>query len=228
MMGPQASMPAIKAILWDNDGVLVDTEFLYRDATREVLATIGIELTDEQYRELFLKQNNGAWHLAAERGYRENEIAAMRRTRDERYATLLAARNHVIAGVEDVLKELHGRYAMGVVTSSQRTHFDIIHAATGLMRYFDFVLAREDYTNSKPDPEPYRAGIARTGFTADECIAIEDTPRGLIAATAAGLRCIVVPNALTLGGDFKAAHKVLAHIRELPRLLAAVEQGAPV
>ena len=61
-------MPAIKAILWDNDGVLVDTEFLYRDATREVLATIGIELTDEQYRELFLKQNNGAWHLAAERG----------------------------------------------------------------------------------------------------------------------------------------------------------------
>ena len=221
-------MPSIKAILWDNDGVLVDTEFLYRDATREVLATIGVNLTDDQYRQLFLKQNNGAWHLAAELGCSEHEIAAMRQARDRRYSELLRSRDHVIAGVEEVLQTLHGRYAMGVVTSSRRVHFDIIHAATGLMRYFDFVLAREDYGNSKPDPEPYVAGIAKTGFRPDECIAIEDTPRGLLAATAAGLRCIVVPNELTLGGDFRAAHKVLTHIRELPRLLAEAEHSAPV
>jgi HAD superfamily hydrolase (TIGR01509 family) len=212
-------MPAFKAILWDNDGVLVDTEHLYRDATRAVLATVGVDLSDDQYRELFLSQNNGAWHLAAELGHSETAIASMRKDRDARYSALLRARNHTMAGVEEVLQQLHGHYAMGVVTSSQRTHFEIIHAATGLMRYFDFVLTREDYVNSKPDPEPYLAGIAKTGFSAGECIAVEDTPRGLTAATGAGIKCVVIANELTAGGDFTAAHKILRDIRELPALL---------
>ena len=212
-------MPAIKAILWDNDGVLVDTEHLYRDATREILKGVSVNLSDEQYRDLFLSQNSGAWHLAAALGHSEAAIARMREARDARYSELLRARNHAIDGVEDVLRQLHGRYAMGVVTSSQRTHFEIIHAATGLLRYFDFVLTREDYANSKPDPEPYLAGIAKTGFGAGACVAVEDTPRGLTAAAAAGLKCFVIQNALTAGADFSAAHRILRDIRELPALL---------
>jgi beta-phosphoglucomutase-like phosphatase (HAD superfamily) len=114
------------------------------------------------------------------------------------------------------------------VTSSQRRHFEIIHAATGLLRYFDFVLTREDYANSKPDPEPYLAGIAKTGLGAGDCIAIEDTPRGLTAATGAGIECVVIPNALTAGGDFTAAYRVLRDIRELPAVLDQWHQRAPV
>ncbi len=209
-----------KAILWDNDGVLVDTEHLYRDATRAIMAKAGFHLTDEQYRELFLSQNRGAWHLLAEKkGYSEAELAHMRSERDDLYCDLLRARKHTIDGVEDVLRSLHGRYAMGIVTSCQRRHFDIIHSGTGLLPYFDFVLAREDYGNSKPDPEPYVAGIAKTGFRAEECIAIEDTPRGLTAAIGAGIKCVVIPNGLTADADFPGAHQVLRNIRELPALL---------
>jgi len=214
-------MSRFKAILWDNDGVLVDTEHLYRDATRQIMAAVGFNLSDEQYRDLFLSQNHGAWHLLAAQGHSEAALVRMRAERDDLYSTLLRARNHTIEGVAEVLQALHGRYAMGVVTSSQRKHFEIIHAQTGLLRYFDFVLAREDYANSKPDPEPYLAGIAKTSLRADDCIAIEDTLRGLTAATSAGLKCMVIPNALTSGGDFSAAYKVLRDIRELP---AALEQ----
>jgi HAD superfamily hydrolase (TIGR01509 family) len=221
-------MTGFKAILWDNDGVLVDTEHLYLQATREILATAGVALSDAQYCDLFLNQNNGAWHLASELGHSAPAIARMREARDARYSALLRVRNHTIAGVEDVLKSLHGRYAMGVVTSSQRCHFDIIHAATGLMRYFDFVLTREDYVNSKPDPEPYRAGIAKTGLRAHECIAVEDTLRGLTAATAAGMKCVVIPNALSAGRDFSAAHRVLSHIGEFPAVLDEARQLAPI
>lgn len=212
-------MSAFKAILWDNDGVLVDTEHLYRDATRQIMAKVGFQLSDEQYRELFLTQNHGAWHLLAQRGYSEPELARMRAERDDLYSDLLGKRNHTIAGVEDVLRSLHGRFAMGVVTSSQRRHFEIIHTQTGLLGYFDFVLAREDYGNSKPDPEPYLAGIAKTGLCTAECVAIEDTQRGLMAAVGAGIKCIVIPHGLTAGGDFSMAHKVLRNIRELPALL---------
>ena len=206
-----------KAILWDNDGVLVDTEHLYCEATRQVFASAGIVIGDDDYRSMFLTGNMGAWQLLT--GRSESEIARIRDERNEIYSTLLRGRDHAIDGVKDVLQALHGRYAMGVVTSSRRDHFEIIHATSGLLPYFDFVLTREQYANSKPDPEPYLAGIAKTGFSAAQCLAVEDTPRGLTAATGAGAQCVVIPNALTSGGNFAAAHKVLRDIRELPAIL---------
>ena len=66
------------AILWDNDGVLVETEHLYFEATRDVMSEAGVELDQETYREYFLKRSSGAWHLIAERGYSEADIARMR------------------------------------------------------------------------------------------------------------------------------------------------------
>ena len=68
----------VKAILWDNDGVLVDTEHLYFAATQHVLASAGISLTQEQYIELFLMQGKGAWHLAEERGVPSVDIDRLR------------------------------------------------------------------------------------------------------------------------------------------------------
>src|SRR6187200_2904672 len=103
-------MSAIKAILWDNDGILVDTEHLYSKATRQVLGRVGVELSDGEYRELFLTQNHGAWHLAAARGHSEDELELLRAERGELYCELLRGRNHAIDGVEDILQTLHGTY----------------------------------------------------------------------------------------------------------------------
>lgn len=217
-----------KAILWDNDGILVDTEHLYCEATRQVFAGAGITLGDADYREMFLTGNMGAWQRLTAQGRPQAEIARIRDERNEIYSTLLRGRDHAIDGVREVLQSLHGRYAMGVVTSSRRDHFEIIHATTGMLTYFDFVLTREQYVNSKPDPEPYLAGIAKTGFSAAQCLAVEDTPRGLTAATGAGARCVVIPNALTATGDFTTAYKVLRDIRELPALLGERAGSTPV
>ena len=210
-----------KAILWDNDGVLVDTEHLYCEATRQVFAGAGIVLGDDDYRDMFLTGNMGAWHRLTAQGRPPADIARIRDERNEIYSSLLHGCDHAIDGVHEVLESMHGRYAMGVVTSSRRDHFEIIHGKTGLLKYFDFVLTREQYVNSKPDPEPYLAGINKTGFSAAECIAVEDTPRGLISATAAGAQCVVIPNALTSRGDYTAAYRILRDIRELPALLDA-------
>ena len=75
----------IDAIFWDNDGVLVDTEHLYFEATRDVLDTIEIPLTEDDYRELFLLQGRGAWHLAEARGIPPPEVEALRQRRNARY-----------------------------------------------------------------------------------------------------------------------------------------------
>ncbi|MBI4207568.1 MAG: HAD family phosphatase [Betaproteobacteria bacterium] len=209
----------LKAVLWDNDGVLVDTEHLYFVATRDVLATRGIELSEAQYLELFLQQSRGILHFAEEHGWTEDEFQLIRRERSALYSALLRENARVINGVEEVLATLHGRYTMGIVTSSQREHFDIIHAASGLLRYFDFVLAAGDYSHPKPHPAPYLKAVERAGVAKDACIVIEDSERGLAAARAAGLKCVIVPSRLTAGRPFTGAYRVLGDIREVLSLL---------
>ena len=205
----------IQAIFWDNDGVLVETEHLYFQATQEILASIDIPLTREDYIALFLVQGRGAWHMAEQRGVPAVEIERLRHERNVRYSELLAQATRVMAGVTEVLDALHGRYVMGVVTSSRRDHFDVIHRNTGLLKYFDFVLTASDFSRVKPDPEPYLRAVERSGVPKEACMAIEDSARGLESARAAGIGCIVVPTELTRQSNFTGADKVLGSIGEL-------------
>jgi HAD superfamily hydrolase (TIGR01509 family) len=213
-------MRMIKAIFWDNDGVLVDTERLYFLATQQVLATVGIALTAAQYIDLFLVQGKGAWHLAADQGLSPRAIEQLRHARNTLYSTMLRQEPLLIEGVQGVLDALHATYVMGIVTGSEHDHFALIHQTTGLLPYFHFVLTARDYTHSKPHPEPYLLAVERSGFRQEECLVIEDSERGLAAATAAGIRCIIVPSAFTRGSTFAGAYKVLASLTELLAVLS--------
>jgi len=209
----------ITTILWDNDGILVDTEGLYYQATREVMAEFQIDLTPEQYRRYCLHDNRGAWHLAQARGHSRRDIDAARNRRNDRYTELLAAESRIIDGVRETLEALHGRVRMGVVTSSMKCHYDVIHESTGLRDFFDFVIAADDVVETKPNPELYVKGLTAASATPDQAIAVEDSYRGLCAATAAGIRCYVVPTEWTNDGDYSAAAAVLPSVREVPPLI---------
>ena len=80
----------------------------------------------------------------------------------------------------------------------------------------DFVLTREDYTNTKPHPEPYLTAMGRHGLRPDQCIVVEDSERGLVAATAAGVDCIIVLSEWTKDGDFTKAVAVVEDITGVP------------
>jgi HAD superfamily hydrolase (TIGR01509 family) len=215
----------LRAILWDNDGVLVDTEQLFYEANRELFLPLGLELSAQHFFDWYLADNCGAWHLLQPK-LSEAQMEAERSARNVRYAARLAA-EHIpaIDGVAEVLAALAPRLRMGVVTSSNRDHFDIIHGRLDLRQYFEFVLTHESYPHSKPSPDPYLLGLERMGVRADEALVIEDSPRGLQAATAAGIRCIILRNALTRHHDFPGAWRVvdtMAQVRaEVEALLAA-------
>jgi HAD superfamily hydrolase (TIGR01509 family) len=191
-------------LLWDHDGVLVDTEALYFQATREVLASVGVTLDEALYRQLFLVENRGAWHLAQRT---ERELTALKQRRNQRYTELLTSTDVYIPGALTMIAELAQRHRMAIVTSSRRAHFDAIHRARALPHHFELILAREDYAESKPDPEPYLTAVARLGASAADCLVIEDSERGLRAAHAAGLRCWVIPSSLTQDSDFTRAER---------------------
>ena len=209
----------IKAIFWDNDGVLVDTERLYFQATQETLDSVGVALDQERYIEFFLRQGRGAWHLLEERGVAAIDIERLRQRRNDLYSKLLQREACAIDGVAGTLEVLHGKFVMGIVTSSRRDHFDIIHARCDLLQYFDFVLTAADFDRVKPHPEPYLMALRRAGAAPGDCVAIEDSERGLQAATLAGIRCIVIPTPLTAGGNFAGALRVVDRVVDLPDVL---------
>ena len=203
-------------ILWDNDGVLVNTEGMYFQACKEALGSIGIGLTLEQFKEISLRRGESVFCLAAERGINAETVSRLRNERDRRYTELLTAQLPVNDGAREVLQVLHGRVRMGVVTSSRCQHFEATHANSGLIQYMDFVLTREDYTHSKPHPEPYLTAMQRHGLRPEHCIIVEDSERGLAAAAAAGVDCIIVLSEWTKGGDFSRAVAVFENISGVP------------
>lgn len=203
----------LKAILWDNDGVLVDTEKLYFQAGRETVAKHGLDLTSEMFIEQSLKKGLSVFDLLPNQD--PEWIAQLRMERNARYSELLRQGVDVIDGARETLAALDGRVRMGVVTGSRQDHFDIIHSHTDLLPFFEFVLAREGYEHGKPHPDAYLSAMRMHGLTANECIVVEDSERGCKAGADAGLRVFVVPNELSRWGDFSATYKVLNNVREI-------------
>ncbi|MGE0057576.1 MAG: HAD family hydrolase [Dehalococcoidia bacterium] len=207
-------------ILWDNDGVLVDTEPWYFKARQRALGELGVQLDEETYQKRMVR-GASSWELAEQAGIAPERIVATRQLRDAYYQTYLAQEAIEIPGVEQVLAELarDSAVSMAIVTTSTRAHFDVIHRNTNVLRFMDFVLTREDYVSSKPNPEPYLLALSRFGASAEECLVVEDSERGLRAAIAAGIHCAVVHNAFTAGHDFTGATHVLDSIDELPGII---------
>ncbi len=202
---------SLAAILFDNDGVLVDTEALYFRANREILATIGVTLDEAAYVDLFLRSGRGAWHLAEELGHDDTAVRALRAARDRRYVELLT---DVGAGVRmpralEIVAALARRYRLAIVTSAEPEPFARTHAGTGLLPYFEIVLTRDCYQRSKPDPEPYLRAVELLGLTPAQCLVIEDSRRGLQAARAAGIACWAIASGLTAGESFEGADAIL-------------------
>jgi len=208
-------------ILWDHDGVLVETEPWYFEATRQCISALGIELDHQAYLR-DMARGISAWEQAAAAGATAEEIAHHRAARDELYQQYLRQQDIEIPGVEAVLSRLADIYAMAIVTTAKRTDFELIHAERGIVRHMEFVLASGDYPRAKPAPDPYLEALRRFQTTADRAIVVEDSERGLRAALAAGIDCVVVANQFVAGQDLSQATHRIGTLRELPELLASL------
>lgn len=204
-------------VLFDHDGVLVDTEFWYFQAGARALAEIGVILDKGQYLS-DMGRGLGTWTQAEAAGVDEQTIGRQRAVRDAYYQEYLRTESIEIEGVVDTLAELSKFVRMAIVTTAKRADFDIIHEKRRICQFMDFVLAREDYTLAKPHPEPYLTGLDRLGASREETLVVEDSARGLRSAVAAGIDCAVVHNEFTKGQDFSgAAYRIqtLAELKEI-------------
>lgn len=210
-----------RAILWDNDGVLVDTEKVFFEANRRELAAFGIKAGWADFEEISLRHGKSLLTLS---GLDGDELQALYARRDALYSELLGTEEIAIAGMGELIERLAPRFRMGIVTSSHREHFELIHARSGLLRHFAFHVVREDYPLSKPHPDGYLAGIERTGLPADRCLAVEDSPRGVAAARAAGIEVVFfAPGGV---GSAREVGSVFARVESASELEQAIDDWA--
>ena len=209
-----------KYILFDHDGVLVDTEFWYYKAGERALADIGLSLDKDQYLR-DMNQGAGTWAQARAAGVDEETISRQREARDGYYQEYLRTEAIEIEGVVETLAELSKYARMAIVTTAKRADFEIIHEKRQIRQFMDFILVREDYKLAKPHPEPYLTGLKRLEAAREETLVVEDSSRGLKSAVAAGIDCAIVYNDFTKAHDFSQASYRIDTLIELKDIIRA-------
>lgn len=215
----QSDLARLTAVVFDFDGTLMDSEHVSRSAMAQVLAEDGHAPTPADHAAIV----GHAWphtraYLADLMGYDEDGLASYR----ARVAAAFRARLDEVQPFPDALRTLDALRAAGVpiavCTSSSRQYLDQLLEQRGLADRFAATVARQDTEHHKPLPDPYQLAAERLGAAPESCVAVEDTPAGIAAARAAGMRVVGVDRGLGL--DLSAADRVVATIA--PEDLVAV------
>jgi HAD superfamily hydrolase (TIGR01509 family) len=207
-----------KYVLFDHDGVLVDTESWYYRAGERALADIGVTLDKDHYLR-DMNQGLGTWAQARAAGVDEPTISRQREVRNAYYREYLRTEAIEIDGVIEALAELSQYVRMAIVTTAKQSDFELIHEKRHIKQFMEFVLVREDYERAKPHPEPYLTGLMRFGAKKEETLVVEDSARGLKSAVAAGIECAIVDSDFTREDDFSAASYRIAALIELTDII---------
>jgi HAD superfamily hydrolase (TIGR01509 family) len=218
------SLPrAAKAVIFDMDGLLFDSESVYRDAMMATARDGGFELPNE----LFLKLVGIPWAgnitlLKAHYG-EDFDTEAFRKEATRRFHIVADAEICLKAGVIEILDYLDDvRLPRAVATSS--LHDTVQHhlGQHGLLDRFDALVAQGDYARGKPAPDPFLTAAERLGVAAQDCLALEDSHNGVRAAHAAGMMTIMVPDLLHATEEMESlCVRIARDLHEVRELLEA-------
>jgi HAD superfamily hydrolase (TIGR01509 family) len=206
----------VKLIVFDFDGLILDTEVPVYDAWQELYGEHGHALEFEKWAQCIGTADTfDPCADLAERVGRAVEPGALRDRHRERTDALIAAQE-VLPGVVERLDEARALgLTLAVASSSSRGWVEGHLHRLGLLDRFHAVRCAGDVPRVKPDPALYRAVLEATGIRAADAVAFEDSPNGILAAKRAGLACVAVPNALTGRLDLGAADLRLASLAEM-------------
>lgn len=207
----------LKAILYDHDGTLVDSETVHYQIWSDVLTDFGANLAIQDYKQF----HAGMPTLAnaqdiIERFNLTHTASALAKLKDE--ATQLFLENDKFPLMPGVMESIHfftdHDIPVAVVTGAGRLGVTTSINKHGIGHHFQEIISADDVLRSKPAPDCYILAARKLGVAPSECIAIEDTVHGAQAAKAAGIPCVVVPNTMSIDNRFPDAVQVCQNIME--------------
>lgn len=208
------------AVVFDMDGVLVDSEPMQVDAMRELLRPYGIAYTDSENQEFFGFTDPEVFRVLRARYGLEPDDDALTRRRTVLLVRLARTRTVPMPGVPDVPQALHGLgYRLAVASSSA---LDVIRATVdvlGIAGLFETLVSGLEVGRGKPAPDIFVETARRLGLAPRACLVIEDSRNGVRAAKAAGMVCAAIPCPATTHEDFSEADWRLDALPELLPIL---------
>jgi beta-phosphoglucomutase len=193
----------LKALIFDCDGVIADSEHLHFSLFQKVLAEVGVPLTQADYVEKYLAMDDrgcfDAVFKAQGKTLSEEERARLIAKKTALYQKTAAQNLVILPGVVEFVMAVSQKYPLAMASGALREEVLLMIEAAGIRHYFDAVVAAEDVKNGKPAPDAYLKALEELNkkhpgknIQPAECLVVEDSKHGLLSAHAAGMKVVAV------------------------------------
>lgn len=191
----------MRAIIFDMDGVISDTQTLCSEAESRTLSEFSILMTPSEITRRFAGVRSQEWlaQVLKENGRPAHELTIMSERRWQLLQRLAHGNIREIPGSVALIRSLAGRkIPLAVASASRRIFVETVLSSLGVIECFQVIVSSDDVSRGKPDPMPLLVAADRLGVAPKDCLVIEDAENGMMAAKAAGMRCIgLVPKNYT-------------------------------
>jgi HAD superfamily hydrolase (TIGR01509 family) len=212
----------LDAVIFDLDGLLADTERLHCQAYQDILRQYGVEVSDDQYAEHWIRAGKGVTDWAREHGL-TLDIPLIRQQKSQRYLELVESSVQPMEGALEVLQRLSGKIPLALASASYQHWVTCVLRCLRMTSYFEVIASGDHIARSKPAPDIFLYAAQQLGVAPAHCVVLEDAEKGILAAHRAGMKSIAVPNRHTRHNNFSLATGVVTSLREVTlELLAAL------
>jgi HAD superfamily hydrolase (TIGR01509 family) len=208
----------ITTLIFDLDGLLADTEKLHCMAYQDALAKFGFKLTENDYSEHWILKGGSIGEFITAHGL-DIDPELVRLMKAERYEELVVSTVEPMPGANSILSRMTGWKNLALATSSYEDAAYAVLKALNIGVYFSCIATRSSVTRIKPFPDLFLYVARSLGETPDNCLVFEDSEKGIIAAQAAGMKSIAVPNIHTFDHDFSKATVIVPSLEVVTREL---------
>ncbi len=207
--------PPIHAVVFDLDGLMLNTEDVFDLAGKELLSRRGLQMTDEIHRRMLGRRPDEAFQAMKDLSGITDDIDDLKQETRALFAAIAEDHLKIMPGLLSLLDEIERRaLPKAVATSSPRDYMTHLLDRFHLLHRFDITLAAEDVTEGKPHPEIYLTAAVLLEVVPENTLVLEDSETGMSAAAAAGTFVFAVPNRHTRHGDFSRASRVVSSLAD--------------
>lgn len=211
---------SVKAVIFDMDGVLIDSEPAYLEMNKKLFSEFGIEMDDEDYKALVGLASLPMWKMLKEKYNLKNDVSDFMQLERRRMHEILDSDiiSKPIAGIYDLLETLKdSNIKLSVASSSAKENINFVLSKLDLNKYFSFTISGEEVTNGKPAPDIFLKVAEKFNIDPGKCYVIEDSANGIKAARSAGMFPVGFLNNDTNQQDLSGAHIILENFNKESR-----------